>query len=202
MKHGLNWALCKGTDVTTEKSKMIAGALYEPGDAELVAERADSQALQRRYNGTIVSDQLERREILDTWLGSYGSGCALRTPFYTDYGYNIHLGDNVFFNYGCVLLDVCEIRIGDMTQIGPYVQILTADHPRDRETRDTGLEFGRPITIGRNVWIGGGAIILPGVTIGDDAVVGAGAVVTRDVAAGITVAGNPARPLVPNDSKA
>lgn len=182
--------------MTTEKEKMIAGALYDAGDAELVAERAESQALQRRYNATIVSDQMERREILSEWLGSYGAKCALRTPFYTDYGYNIHLGSNVFFNYGCVLLDVCPIHIGDKTQIGPYVQILTADHPRDSETRDAGLEIGRPIRIGRNVWIGGGAMILPGVTIGDDAVVGAGAVVTRDVAAGVTVAGNPARPLV------
>lgn len=101
----------------------------------------------------------------------------------------------MFFNYGCVCLDVCPIRIGAKTQIGPYVQILTADHPRDGATRDAGLEFGRAISIGANVWIGGGAILLPGVRIGDDAVIGAGAVVTRDVAPGATVAGNPARPL-------
>ena len=106
------------------------------------------------------------------------------------------MGEGVFLNYGCVLLDVCEIRIGNLTQIGPYVQILTADHPRDAETRDAGLEFGKPTVIGRNVWIGGGALLLPGVTVGDDAVIGAGAVVTRSVPAGTTVAGNPARPLV------
>ncbi len=181
----------------SEKQKMIAGALYRPGDAELLRDRAASQDLQRRYNGTIVSDIEARKTILDQWLGGRGSGCAIRAPFHVDYGYNIHLGDDVFLNYGCVFLDVCAIRIGDMTQIGPMVQILTADHPRDAATRDAGLEFGRAINIGRNVWIGAGALILPGVTIGADAVIGAGAVVTRDVAAGETVAGNPARPLVP-----
>ncbi|MGC1497368.1 MAG: sugar O-acetyltransferase [Sulfitobacter sp.] len=180
----------------TEKQKMIAGELYRAGDVELVAERARSQDLQRRYNATTVADADTRAPLLDAWLGRYGTGCALRAPFYADYGYNIHLGRDVFFNYGCVLLDVCAITIGDMTQVGPYVQILTADHPRDPKDRDQGLEFGREIRIGRNVWIGGGALILPGVNIGDDAVIGAGAVVTRDVAAGITVAGNPARPLV------
>lgn len=183
--------------MTTEKDKMIAGQLYRPGDPQLVRERAASQDLQRRYNATIVSDSEERKDILDQWLGTRGADCAIRAPFYVDYGYNIHLGDDVFFNYGCVLLDVCPIRIGDKTQIGPMVQILTADHPRDAATRDAGLEFGRAIEIGRNVWIGGGAMILPGVTIGDDVVVGAGAVVTRDVPTGTTVAGNPARPLVP-----
>ncbi len=104
------------------------------------------------------------------------------------------LGDGVFLNFNCIILDVVEVVIGDGTQIGPAVQIYAADHPRDAETRKTGLEFGRPVRIGNDVWIGGGAIILPGVTIGDDAVIGAGSVVTRDVATGQTVAGNPARP--------
>ncbi|MEM1073217.1 MAG: sugar O-acetyltransferase [Pseudomonadota bacterium] len=185
----------------TEKEKMISGALYCPGDTELVADRASSQDLQRQYNGTVVSDSDERKAVLDQWLGGRGEGCALRAPVYADYGYNIYLGRDVFLNYGCVLLDVCPICIGDMTQIGPCVQILTADHPRDAETRDAGLEFGQPIEIGRNVWIGGGSIILPGVSVGNDAIVGAGAVVTRDVAPGITVAGNPARPLVPKPPK-
>ncbi|WP_282060058.1 sugar O-acetyltransferase [Roseobacter litoralis] len=184
--------------MTCEKDKMISGAFYQPGDPQLVRERARNQELQRRYNATTVSDQDTRITILDEWLGGRGENCALRTPFYADYGYNIHLGDNVFFNYGCVVLDVCEVRIGDMTQIGPYVQILTADQPRDAASRDAGLEFGQPVKIGRNVWIGGGALILPGVEIGDDAIVGAGAVVTRNVARGVTVAGNPARPLVPH----
>jgi maltose O-acetyltransferase len=179
----------------SEKQKMISGALYRPGDPELVADRARSQDLQRRYNATIVGEKDTRAPILRAWLGSVDASSALRSPFYADYGYNIHLGRDVFFNYGCVLLDVCPIHIGDNTQIGPNVQILTADHPRDAETRASGLEFGKPIRVGKNVWIGGGALLLPGVSIGDHAVIGAGAVVTRDVAAGLTVAGNPARPL-------
>lgn len=176
----------------TEKEKMIAGELYRPGDAELCADRRHAQEVMRAYNATIVDD--DRAPILDRLLGSYGKGCAIRTPFSVDYGYNIHLGTDVFFNYGCVLLDVCPIRIGDKTQIGPAVQIYAADHPRDPKDRDAGLELGRSVTIGRNVWIGGGAFILPGVTVGDDAIIGAGSVVTRDVASGATVRGNPARP--------
>ncbi|MDU8910610.1 sugar O-acetyltransferase [Aestuariicoccus sp. MJ-SS9] len=186
--------------MASEKHKMIAGELYRAGDPELVADRKRAQALMRDYNATVFGDEA-RAGLLDALLGSRGESCALRAPVYVDYGYNIHLGRDVFLNYGCVLLDVCEIRVGDMTQIGPYAQILTADHPRDGATRDAGLEFGRPITIGRNVWIGGGALILPGVTVGDDAVIGAGAVVTRDVAPGVTVAGNPARPLVGQGAK-
>lgn len=174
---------------------MIAGALYRAGDPELAAERARAQALMRDYNGTIVSDGARRALILDALLGSRGEECTLRAPFYVDYGYNIHLGRDVFLNYGCTLLDVCPIHIGDATQIGPMVQILTADHPRDPAVRAQGLENGRAIRIGANVWIGGGALILPGVTVGDHATIGAGAVVTRDVAEGVTVAGNPARVL-------
>ena len=109
------------------------------------------------------------------------------------YGFNISLGAGVFLNFNCVLLDVVEVIIGEKTQIAPGVQILTADHPRDAVNRASGLEFGRPMRIGRNVWIGGGAMILPGVTIGDNAVIGAGSVVTRDVPAGVTAFGNPAR---------
>ena len=109
---------------------------------------------------------------------------VIRPPFFCDYGYNIRLGDGVFLNFNCVILDVVEVVIGDRTQIGPAVQIYAADHPRDAETRRTGLEFGRPVRIGSDVWIGGGAIILPGVTIGDGAVIGAGSVVTRDVGRG------------------
>ncbi|WP_323764998.1 sugar O-acetyltransferase [Marinovum sp.] len=188
--------------MASQKDLMQAGELYDAGDAELVAARKRAQALMRDYNATIYGEGAERDAILDRLLGSRGEACALRAPLYVDYGWNVHLGSGVFLNYGCVLLDVCPITIGDMTQIGPNVQILTADHPRDPAVRDQGLEYGRPITIGRNVWIGGGAILLPGVTIGDDAVIGAGAVVTRDVAPGLTVGGNPARPLVSRQSHA
>ena len=184
------------TDPRSEKDRMIAGDLYRPGDPELVAGRARAQALMRDYNATIYGEAEARAPILEALLGGYGPGCALRAPLYVDYGYNVFLGRDVFFNYGCVLLDVCPIRIGDRTALGPSVQILTADHPRDAATRAEGLEFGRPVTLGADVWIGGGAIVLPGVTVGDGAVIGAGAVVTRDVAPHTTVAGNPARPLV------
>jgi maltose O-acetyltransferase len=181
----------------TEREKMIAGLNYRPGDPELAAARAKAQDLIRRYNATIVGENEIRGPILADLLGACGPGTAIRAPFHVDYGFNIFIGRDVFLNFGCVLLDVCPIRIGDKTQIGPHVQLLAADHPRDAAARDAGLENGRPVTIGRNVWIGGGALILPGVTVGDDAIVGAGAVVTRDVPAGATVAGNPARPLHP-----
>lgn len=180
------------TDGRSERDKMVAGELYDAGDPELSAARCKAQELLRAYNGTIVGDA-ERGPILARLLGSHGLRPALRAPFYVDYGFNIHLGDQVFANFGCVFLDVCEIRIGDRTAIGPYVQILTADHPRDAATRATLLENGAPIGIGADVWIGGGAIILPGVTIGDGAIIGAGSIVTRNVPAQATVKGNPAR---------
>jgi maltose O-acetyltransferase len=135
----------------------------------------------------------ERRDLLAAHFGQIGADCVVRPPFFCDYGYNIRLGDGVFLNFNCVILDIVEVSIGDRTQIGPAVQIYAADHPRDAQTRRDGLEFGRPVRIGADVWIGGGAIIVPGVTIGDGAVIGAGSVVTRDVPAGQTVAGNPAR---------
>ncbi len=178
----------------SEREKMLRGELYRPGDPELAALRRAAQERMRAYNATIVGDP-ERSAIRDALFGSGGGGTDIRAPVYVDYGVHIHVGRDSFMNYGVTLLDVCEIRIGDMTQIGPFCQILTADHPRDAETRDSGLENGKPVTIGRNVWIGGGALILPGVTIGDDAIVGAGAVVTRDVPSGATVVGNPARVL-------
>lgn len=176
----------------SEREKMIAGALYRPGDPELVTARKRAQQLMADYNQTIYGQDEARRTILTALLGTY-TEAVIRPPLYVDYGSNIHLGRGVFFNYGCTLLDVCPIHIGAGTEIGPGTQILTADHPRDAETRAKGLEFGKPITIGSHVWIGGGALILPGVTIGDNAVVGAGAVVTRDVPAGATAVGNPAR---------
>ncbi|MGR3492653.1 MAG: sugar O-acetyltransferase, partial [Shimia sp.] len=135
----------------TEKDKMVAGERYRPGDPELVSDRRRAQELMRAYNATIVGEDDIRSPILDALLGSR-ERCAIRAPFYVDYGYNIHLGDKVFFNYGCVLLDVCPITIGARTQIGPMVQILTADHPRDAEGRSTGAELGQPITIGADVW--------------------------------------------------
>jgi len=172
---------------------MLAGELYNANAPEIQADQAAAQAWLARYDAALAAGVEPQRELLRERLGRVGSGAVIRPPFHCDYGFNIFLGDGVFLNFNCVILDVVEVTIGDGTQIGPGVQILTADHPRDPAERATGLEFGRPIRIGRNVWIGGGAIILPGVTIGDDALIGAGSVVTWDVPPGATVVGNPAR---------
>jgi maltose O-acetyltransferase len=177
----------------TEKEKMLAGAMYRAGDPELQADSAAAKAWMVRYNAAMASPAADRRTLLRELLGAVGDGAVIRQPFHCDYGYNIRLGADVFLNFNCVILDVVSVTIGAGTQIGPAVQIYTADHPRDPEHRRAGLEFGRPVVIGRNVWIGGGAIILPGVTIGDDVIIGAGSVVTRDVPPGATVVGNPAR---------
>lgn len=176
----------------SEKEKMLAGDLYRADDPELVSDHAAARAWMDRYNGPGLTDA-DRSALLRAGLGAVGKGVVVRPPFHFDYGYNIRLGDGVFLNFGCVLLDSISIEIGAGTQIGPTVQIYGADHPRDAAQCRAALEFGRPVTIGANVWIGGGAIITPGVTIGDDAIIGAGSVVTRDVPAGATVAGNPAR---------
>jgi maltose O-acetyltransferase len=177
----------------TEKQKMLAGELYRP-DAELAADQDATQAWLARYNAALALPVAERHRLLCERLAHVGKDAVIRPPFFCDYGFNIRLGDGVFLNFNCIILDVVDVTVGDRTQIGPAVQIYAADHPRDAETRRAGLEFGRPVHIGGDVWIGGGAIILPGVTVGDGAVIGAGSVVTRNVAAGETVTGNPARP--------
>lgn len=176
----------------TEKEKMLAGELYRADSPELTADNRRISAWMERYNATAATPE-RRLPLLREIFGHVGQDVNIRPPFHCDYGYNISLGDGVFLNFNCVILDVAQVTIGTGTQIGPAVQILTADHPREPAQRAQMLEFGRPVTIGRNVWIGGGAIILPGVTIGDHAIIGAGSVVTRDVPAGRTAVGNPAR---------
>ena len=177
----------------SEKQKMLAGELYRP-DAEIGADQAVTKAWLVRYNAALAAPVSERHALLSERLAHVGAGAVIRPPFFCDFGYNIRVGDGVFLNFNCVILDVVEVTIGDRTQIGLAVQIYAADHPRDAPTRASGLEFGRPVRIGNDVWIGGGAIILPGITIGDGALIGAGSVVTRDVGAGVIVMGNPARP--------
>lgn len=177
----------------SEKEKMLAGELYVATGPEIAADAARASAWMDRFNASVAMSAEEGHALLSEIFAEVGDGARIRPPFHCDYGSNIRLGAGAFLNFGCVVLDVVEVTIGAGTQIGPGVQILTADHPRDPAQRREGLEFGRPVRIGDNVWIGGGAIILPGVTIGDDAIIGAGAVVTRDVAAGATVVGNPAR---------
>jgi maltose O-acetyltransferase len=177
----------------TEKEKMLAGELYTANSPEIQADQADARAWMQRFNERIDMPLDERYQLLKERFAAVGEDSMVRPPFHCDYGYNVTLGAGVFLNFGCIILDVVAVEIGDMTQIATGVQILTADHPRDPAVRATGLELGRPVRIGRNVWIGAGAIILPGVTVGDDALIGAGSIVTRDVPAGATVTGNPAR---------
>jgi maltose O-acetyltransferase len=176
----------------TEREKMLAGDLYDPLDAELVAGRGRARDLCQALNATAEAGQAERRRILRELFGQGGDSVWMQPPFYCDYGSNIELGERVFFNFNCVVLDVCRVRIGSFTLFGPAVQIYTPLHPLDAELRRK-QEFGKPVEIGPDVWVGGGAIILPGVTIGARAVIGAGSVVTRDVPAGMFAAGNPCR---------
>lgn len=171
---------------------MLAGELYDPLDAELVTARTRARDLLWELNATRESDEATRRRLLVELFGSGGDSVWLQPPFYCDYGSHIHLGERVYFNFNCVVLDVCEVRIGARTLIAPAVQIYAATHPLDSELRKT-RELGKPVVIGSDVWIGGGAIICPGVTIGDRAVIGAGSVVTKDIPAGVLAVGNPCR---------
>ena len=179
--------------VRSEKEKMLAGELYRAHTPEIQSDQMATNDWLVRYNASLGLPSDERHALLAERLGEVGKGAVVRPPFHCDYGFNIRLGSDVFINFNCVILDVVEVSIGEGTQIGPAVQIYTADHPRDPAQRREGLEFGRPIRIGRHVWIGGGAIILPGITIGDQSIIGAGSVVTRDVPPNTTVVGNPAR---------
>ena len=176
----------------TQRERMLAGELYDPHDAELVAARARARDLCWELNATLESQSADRRRILTQLLGTGGDMAWMQPPFYCDYGANIHLGTRVYFNFNCVVLDVCEVRIGDYTLFGPAVQILTPMHPLDAQLRRT-QEYGKPVSIGSDVWVGGGALILPGVSIGSRAVIGAGSVVTRDIPEGVFAAGNPCR---------
>jgi maltose O-acetyltransferase len=182
--------------MATERQKMVAGELYDPFDPELAAARERARDLCRALNATREVQREERRRILRELFGAGGDTAWMQPPFFCDYGANIALGERVFFNFNCVVLDVCPVRIGGFTLFGPAVQIYTAMHPEDAAQR-RGREFGRPVEIGEDVWVGGGAIILPGVTIGARAIIGAGSVVTRDIPEGVFAAGNPCRVLRP-----
>jgi maltose O-acetyltransferase len=176
----------------TEREKMVAGEMYDPLDPELVAARARARDLCQELNATRESQEAERRRILLDLFGKGGGSVWMQPPFYCDYGSNIELGERVFFNFNCIVLDVCPVRIGDFTLFGPAVQIYTPLHPLDAQQRRR-EEYGRAIEIGSDVWVGGGAMILAGVTIGSRSVIGAGSVVTRDIPDGVFAAGNPCR---------
>jgi maltose O-acetyltransferase len=176
----------------SEREKMLAGELYDPLDPELVRARDRARDLCQDLNATREAEQDRRRQILKELFGAGGESVWMQPPFFCDYGTNILMGERVFFNFNCVVLDVCRVTIGDFTLFGPAVQIYTATHPLDAALRRR-QEFGKPVTIGSDVWVGGGAIICPGVSIGSGSVIGAGSVVTRDVPAGVFAAGNPCR---------
>lgn len=176
----------------TEREKMLAGELYDALDPELVVARDRARDLCQDLNATREADTDRRRAILTSLFARGGESVWMQPPFFCDYGANIELGERVFFNFNCVVLDVCPVRIGDFTLFGPGVQILTPMHPMDHELRRK-QEYGKPITIGSDVWVGGGALILAGATIGSRSVIGAGSVVTRDIPEGVLAAGNPCR---------
>jgi maltose O-acetyltransferase len=180
-------------DQRSMRERMLAGDLYIADDPEIAAEQQRACALQERYNATSAADPVGRRALLEELLGEVGVGTEIRPPFFVDYGSRIRVGARCFANHGLVALDVALIVIGDDVQIGPHVQLLTPTHPVEPGPRRDKWEAARPVAIGDNVWLGGGAIVLPGVTIGDDTVVGAGAVVTRDLPPGVVAMGNPAR---------
>jgi maltose O-acetyltransferase len=176
----------------TERERMLAGELYDPLDPELTALRGRARDLLHELNATRERDAELRRRLLADLFGRGGDTAWVQPPFFCDYGANIRLGEKVFFNFNCVVLDVCPVTVGDFTLFGPAVQIYAATHPMGAEARRA-KEFGKPVVIGSDVWVGGGAVICPGVTVGDRAVIGAGSVVTRDVPAGVFAAGNPCR---------
>ncbi|MBB5326058.1 maltose O-acetyltransferase [Anoxybacillus tepidamans] len=177
----------------TEKEKMLNGKLYYAADPQLVQERERARKLTRLYNQTLETEYEKRMRLLKELFGSTGNNVYVEPNFRCDYGYNIHVGENFYMNFDCVILDVCEVRIGDNCLVGPGVHIYTATHPLHPQERNTGLEYGKPVRIGHNVWIGGRAVINPGVNIGDNVIIASGAVVTKDVPSNVVVGGNPAR---------
>ena len=177
----------------SETEKMIAGELYDAADPHLADGRRNARELLRKLNHSHDDERELRAGILKELIPESGTGVWIEPPFSCDYGWNIKLGDKVYFNFNCVILDICPVTIGDHTLIGPAVQIYAAMHPVDWKERASGLEYGKPVTIGAHVWIGGGAVICPGVTIGNRSIIGAGSVVTRDIPDDVFAAGNPCR---------
>lgn len=177
----------------TEKEKMIAGEMYDPMDNQLAEDRLRTRLLLKKLNDTAEDNLQQRNHIQQQLLPNASQDLWLQTPFYCDYGYNITIGERVFFNFNCVVLDVATVVIGSRTMFGPNVQIYTATHPINHIERSSGREYAKPIVIGEDVWIGGSAVICPGVTIGDRSVIGAGSVVTKDIPADSFAAGNPCR---------
>jgi maltose O-acetyltransferase len=177
----------------TELQKMLAGELYNAGDPELVAGRSKARKLFTQYNALSYDDQEGKKVILRDLLGGFKNNIDIQSPFYCDYGSNIFAGENVFLNFNCIILDCARVTLGDNVFIAPNVQLYAAYHPVLASERIKGPEYAAPITIGNNVWLGGGVIVCPGVTIGDNTTIGAGSVVIKDIPANVVAVGNPCR---------
>lgn len=181
----------------TERERMLSGQLYDAGDETLTAARGRAKRLTWRYHQLDPTDWDSRTQILQELLGHLGEDSWIEPPFRCDYGTQISIGDHFFANYDCIFLDVAPITIGNRVMFGPRVCLYTAGHPLDAATRNTGLEFGKPIAIGDDVWLGGNVVVRPGVTIGAGTVVAAGSVVRRDLPPHVLAAGNPCQVLRP-----
>lgn len=179
----------------TEQEKMLSGELYCADDPELNAARHRADLLCRQLNALPMSEIALRMQLLRQLLGQVGENCVINPQFRCDYGCNIRMGENVFINYNCVILDCAPVTFGDNVFIAPNCGFYTAGHPVDYPTRNAVLEFAKPITVGDNVWIGGNVVVLPGVTIGSGSVIGAGSVVSRDIPENVVAVGNPCRPI-------
>jgi len=177
----------------TEKEKMLAGEMYNPADAQLVKDREYARRQVRIYNETSETEGEKRTQLLRELFGSTGENVYMEPNIRVDYGYNIFVGENFSANFDCVILDVCEVRFGDNCMLAPGVHVYTATHPLDPTERNSGKEYAKPIIFGDNVWIGGSAVINPGVSIGDNVVIASGSVVTKDVPNNVVVGGNPAK---------
>ncbi|MDR7151626.1 maltose O-acetyltransferase [Hydrogenophaga palleronii] len=180
-------------DAKSQKEKMLAGEFYVADDPELIAAHLRAQAILARFNATAADASEERRALLTDLFARFGEGSVLKPSLRCDYGFNVSIGERVFINFDCVLLDCNRIDIGNEVQFAPGVHIYTATHPLDAKQRRSGLEFALPVVIGDGAWLGGGAIVCPGVTIGENTVVGAGSVVVRDLPANVLAVGNPCR---------
>ena len=181
----------------TEKEKMLSEKMYDPLDPELVEERRKARILFQEINLLNDNEKQKRDKLFYTLLQNAEEGLWIEPPFYCDYGYNIKAGKNLFMNFNCCILDVAEVKIGDNCMMGPNVQIYTATHPLEADKRNSGREFAKRIIIGDNVWIGGHAIINPGVTIGNGVVIGSGSVVTKSFPDNVFIGGNPAKIIQP-----
>lgn len=181
----------------SEKERMLSGELYIASDKELAMDNKNARVLTRLFNTSTEKQMAYRRQILKELFASSGENIHIEPPFRCDYGCHVSIGENFYANYDCIIIDVCDVKIGENVLFGPRVSIYTAGHPIDAEVRNTQLEFGTPITIGNDVWIGGNTVINPGVTIGDNVVIGSGSVITKDIPNGVIAVGNPCRVLRP-----